>query len=175
MKLPLLFAFIFLEATALHSAEYYVAKNGLDTNPGTLALPWKTIQKAATSLQAGDTVFVRKGVYKERVTITVSGSAVGGMITFRNYGTERAIIDATKLVSPDGNTGLFLIDDQSFLIIQGFELRNYRTSNRPCACRNLRKRDMHGNRTEEQQHSPHRELTQRRQCVWHRDLRHIRH
>jgi len=128
MKLPHLLAVIILSVTRLQADDFFVAKNGLDTNPGTFAQPWKTIQKAASLLQAGDTVFVRKGIYKERVNITVSGS-VAGPISLRNYGSEKVIIDASRLVPTEGNTGLFLIEDQSFLIIQGFELRNYRTSN----------------------------------------------
>jgi hypothetical protein len=34
-----------------------------DDNPGTEALPWKTINHAATVLKAGDTVLVKKGTY----------------------------------------------------------------------------------------------------------------
>ena len=34
---------------ALHAAEFYVATNGVDTNPGTLEQPFKTIQKAAAT------------------------------------------------------------------------------------------------------------------------------
>ncbi|MGO4372568.1 DUF1565 domain-containing protein, partial [Paenibacillus sp. MCAF20] len=47
---------------------YYVAPTGSDSNPGTLNAPWKTIQKAANTLVAGEIVYVRGGVYKEFVT-----------------------------------------------------------------------------------------------------------
>src|SRR4030042_726818 len=43
---------------------YYVATTGNDsTGDGTLAKPWKTIQKAASSVSAGATVLVRGGTY----------------------------------------------------------------------------------------------------------------
>jgi hypothetical protein len=43
--------------------KYYVAPNGSDSNPGTEALPFKTIQKAADTVDPGDTVIVEDGVY----------------------------------------------------------------------------------------------------------------
>jgi parallel beta-helix repeat protein len=75
------------------AATYYVAKNGNDSNPGTEASPWFTIQKAADTLQPGDTVLIRKGVYQERVTPRRSGTE-GNFITYRNYGSEEVVIDA---------------------------------------------------------------------------------
>lgn len=43
----------------------WVSKTGLDTNPGTKALPWLTINKANTSATAGDTVYIKSGTYYE--------------------------------------------------------------------------------------------------------------
>ncbi|MCI0660951.1 MAG: DUF1565 domain-containing protein, partial [Acidobacteria bacterium] len=43
--------------------KYYVAPNGSDSNPGTEALPFKTIQRAADKVDPGDTVIVEDGVY----------------------------------------------------------------------------------------------------------------
>jgi len=69
----------------LQAAVYVVdAANGeaADANPGTEAKPWKTIQHAADTAQAGDTVCVMEGRYAERVTLKKSGAA-GQPITFR--------------------------------------------------------------------------------------------
>src|SRR4026209_768877 len=71
-------SFLFTTVSAfsrVSTTDYYVAKNGNDTNPGTLAQPWKTIQRAADTVQAGDTVNVRQGIYRERVAVHVSGSS----------------------------------------------------------------------------------------------------
>ena len=106
---------------------YYVAPTGDDANPGTEAEPWKTIQHAADTLAAGDTVYVRAGVYNEAVSINVSGSAEGGVITFRNYPGETPVLDGSGLSDPAGDNG-FYIADQSYLVIQGFEIRNYTTT-----------------------------------------------
>ncbi len=71
--------------------DYYVSNSGLDTNPGTLAQPFLTIQKAADVALAGDTVRVRGGTYRETVTTTQSGTAVAP-ITFKPYQGERVTI-----------------------------------------------------------------------------------
>ena len=50
-------------------ADFFVSTSGADTNPGTLASPWRTIQKAVNTVIAGDKVNIRSGTYAERVTI----------------------------------------------------------------------------------------------------------
>ena len=49
---------------APQASVYYVATSGSDANPGTLTQPWRTIQKAAATLQAGDAVYIRAGTYR---------------------------------------------------------------------------------------------------------------
>lgn len=107
---------------------FYVATNGDDANPGTLQQPWRTIQKAANAAVPGAVVYVRGGVYQERVNVNVSGSAAQGYITFRNYPDEKPVVDGTGRVVPGVPNGLFLVAGRSYLVIQGFELRNYKTA-----------------------------------------------
>lgn len=107
---------------------YYVATKGSDSNPGTFSRPWKTIQHATDWVHAGDTVYVRGGVYNKLVSIKVSGSASAGFITFSSYPGEVATVDGTKLRIPGGQWGLFTIESQSYIVINGFEIRNYRTN-----------------------------------------------
>jgi hypothetical protein len=109
------------------SIAYYVASDGDDDNPGSMDEPWATIQYAAENLQPGETVFVREGVYNELVSMEVSGSASGGYITFRNYPGEQPVLDGTGLFDPYGVNGIY-IADKGYLIIQGFEIRNYKSS-----------------------------------------------
>lgn len=63
-----------LLVSAAKAATYYVATNGSDSNPGTQAQPWITIQRAANTIAAGDTVNIAAGDYAEVVTITNIGS-----------------------------------------------------------------------------------------------------
>ncbi|NOX61536.1 MAG: DUF1565 domain-containing protein [Chloroflexi bacterium] len=105
---------------------YYVATYGDDANPGTLNKPWRTIQHAADNVSAGDAVYVRAGVYYETVFIETSGNADHGYITFSSYPGETAILDGSRLsVYEDA---LFYIENQSYIVIDGFELRNHSSS-----------------------------------------------
>src|SRR3989440_169308 len=106
-----------------------VSTTATDSNPGTVTSPWRTIQHASNSVQAGDTVYVRGGVYNESVNISVSGSATAGPIAFQTFPGEQAIVDGTGLVpSTSGAQGLINIANQSYISFQGFEIRNYQTS-----------------------------------------------
>lgn len=88
---------------------YYVNdKIGSDTNPGTQALPWQTIQKAADTVAIGNTVIVQTGNYPERVRIDRSGTA-NAPITFQTQGS----------VSMHGFTAR-----ASYITIRGFEITN---------------------------------------------------
>jgi hypothetical protein len=109
---------------------YYVSTAGNDSNPGTVASPWKTIQKAANSLTPGDTVYVRGGTYKEFVVLNVSGSQSGGYVTFENYAGELPIIDGTGLTPTTAKQTLFSLSNAKYVRIKGFEMRNLKASSR---------------------------------------------
>jgi len=70
---------------------YYVAPTGRDTNPGTSAAPWRTIQKAADTLAPGERVLVRRGVYRENVQLRRSGTAAKP-ITIAAYPGHRPVV-----------------------------------------------------------------------------------
>jgi hypothetical protein len=78
---------------------FYVSPNGNDSNPGSQNLPWKTISKAADTLTAGQTVYIREGVYYERLVPKNSGSP-GNYIIYSNYPGETATLDATGINMP---------------------------------------------------------------------------
>ena len=106
---------------------FYVATTGDDANPGTQAAPWRTIQHAADTARAGSTVSVRGGVYEERVTINVSGNSSDGYVTLRSYPGETPILDGEHF-TPNGRSGMLVIHNKSYVRIEGFEIRNYRTA-----------------------------------------------
>lgn len=63
-------------------ATYYVRKTGNDSNAGTSAgAAWLTVDKAANTVAAGDTVYIGAGTYRELVTMDTSGSS-GSIISF---------------------------------------------------------------------------------------------
>jgi Right handed beta helix region len=114
--------------TSNTGTNFYVSPTGSDSNNGTSTTSaWKTIQHAMNSVSAGSTVNVMAGTYTESVTINVSGSASAGPVTLQNYSGQAAIIDGTGL-TVSGQTGLININGQSYVTVQGLEIRNYSTS-----------------------------------------------
>jgi hypothetical protein len=103
MKFSTLFILLACVSGALGqpNSSFYVATTGNDSNPGTQAAPWRTIQHAADSAQAGSTVNVRGGIYEELVSINVSGNATDGFITLRSYPGEMAVLEAAHLTPTD--------------------------------------------------------------------------
>lgn len=109
------------------NSSFYVATTGTDSNPGTQAAPWRTVQHAADTARAGSTVNVRGGIYEELVSINASGNASDGFITFRSYPGETAVLDAAHF-TPSGRQAVLTIHNQSYVRIDGFEIRNFRTA-----------------------------------------------
>ena len=79
-------------------ADYYVATGGDDLNPGTLAQPFQTIQKAADVMQAGDTCLIFGGTYRETVTPANAGTS-GSPITFKAAAGENVVISGLEPIS----------------------------------------------------------------------------
>lgn len=111
------------EKVSVQGAVYYVAPGGHNSNPGTAAQPWRTIQKAANTLAAGDTVYIRAGTYEEQVIPQNSGSA-GQYITYAAYPGETAIIDGNNITLPAYETGLFVVEDTNYIRVSGLRIVN---------------------------------------------------
>ncbi|HXD11693.1 MAG TPA: right-handed parallel beta-helix repeat-containing protein, partial [Anaerolineales bacterium] len=106
----------------LPPGSYFVALSGSDSNPGTLAAPWRHIQYALDRVGAGSTVNVMNGVYNEKVTFPRSGVS-GSYIVLQNYTGQAPVIDGTG-VSISGETGLVTIENKQYVKLIGFEIRN---------------------------------------------------
>jgi chitodextrinase len=78
---------------------FYVALTGSDANPGTLAAPWRTIQKALNVLLPGQTALVREGTYREALTWRRAGTAAAP-VTLAAYPGERPVIDGELVRRP---------------------------------------------------------------------------
>ncbi|MEN6304597.1 MAG: right-handed parallel beta-helix repeat-containing protein [Armatimonadia bacterium] len=102
--------------TAVMAATYYVSPAGADTNLGTDAQPFGTINYAITRLAAGDVLKLNPGSYKERVQLeplvnvanvrieaTTSRAAI-----IEGDGTEECAFDATLPIAGLQLTGLVI-------------------------------------------------------------------
>jgi len=128
-RIATLVAILFAFAASALATSYYVSTTGNNNNDGlSPSSAWRNVQYAANHVAAGDTVNILGGVYNETVNIPVSGSASSGPITFQNYAGQTATLDGTGLKIPGGQYGLINIQSQSYITIQGLEIRNYKTS-----------------------------------------------
>ena len=101
----LIFSLTFLQSYS--QTTYYVAPSssgGSNSNAGTLAAPFETLQYAVNQLTtAGDILYIREGTYRETITIDEDGSS-GNVITIQNYNNEVVTIDGTVDISGTWNT-----------------------------------------------------------------------
>ena len=87
---------------------------GSNSNSGSEAAPWATLQHAADSVAAGDTVIVQAGSYTG-MYLTSSGTAEAPIV-FRAADGEIASVTADNPVTPDGIN----IEGADYVVIQGF-------------------------------------------------------
>jgi hypothetical protein len=95
---------------SLLGADYYVATDGNDDNPGTFDQPWASWQKAFEEAQSGDTVYIRGGTYGIpgnrliETAVAYAGMRNGtsdAYISIFNYPGETPILDcyaASRLI-----------------------------------------------------------------------------
>ncbi len=70
---------------------YYVAASGADDNAGTFDEPFATIQKALSSADPGQTIYVKAGVYDGGITFPKSGES-DNRITLRSCGDDKVVL-----------------------------------------------------------------------------------
>ena len=121
--------FVFLSALsvcpAAWGATYYVdnrASNTSDSNPGTQAQPWKTMDHAASTMTAGDTTFVKAGTYNEVIQFDHSGTS-SSPITLQAYPGDRPIVDGAGKNAPSYKGSIYGAN-VSNIVVDGFEIKN---------------------------------------------------
>ncbi len=78
--------------TQLKPGYYVDPAHGNDVNDGSIAKPWKTMQHAVEQLKPGDTLYLRGGIYYEKVYLTRSGT-VAKPIVIAAYPGELPVLD----------------------------------------------------------------------------------
>ena len=95
-------------------ATFFVANTGNDGNDGGSAAPWLTLQKAANSVQAGDTVIVRAGTYAG-FDLRTDGTAANRIVF---QGEAGATITSRNPITPDGIN----LEGADYVTIEGFKV-----------------------------------------------------
>ncbi len=112
---------------------FYVSPTGNDSNPGTEALPWKTLAKAGSAATAGATVFIKQGIYRERL-VPVNSGRPDAPITFTSYPGDSVTINGLGIQLPSGRgsgrwwCGLIHVEGLSYLKISGLRIVNSEAS-----------------------------------------------
>jgi parallel beta-helix repeat protein len=104
---------------------YYVAPNGSDSNDGSLASPWATLNHAIREAEPGDTIMMREGSYEtNEVWINRDrglGGAEGQYLTIKSCPGETASVGGSRRI----------ILEADFVRIEGLHFRlPYRISGR---------------------------------------------
>ena len=116
-----LFLFLNKSVASASAASYYVATNGNDANPGTIESPLATINKGATLLNPGDTLYIRGGTYFQTVSIDKSGLP-SSPITVSSYSGEWAVIDGNFAIP--GYWGTLFNITGSYVTVRDLEVKN---------------------------------------------------
>ena len=153
MRKKIIFTFstvlsVALSVTHAFGAVYFVATDGKDGNAGSKDKPFATLNKANAVVHAGDTVWVRGGVYDLHDTVffarykmtagillTASGESDDKRIRYLAYPGERPIFDAANLpvaIGTDHSDGTPegamytspIVISAKFLHLKGIEVRN---------------------------------------------------
>jgi fibronectin type 3 domain-containing protein len=108
MLIIVLFTSVFLISPSI-AAEYYVATNGSDSNPGTIGSPFLTIPTAISAASPGDTIYVRGGTYYYSTKISISKAGTSNaMYHLFAYPGERPILDFSAMAYDSSNRGVSL-------------------------------------------------------------------
>ena len=133
-KKIILLSLLLLVLTPAFCNTWYVATDGIDTNAGTVSAPFLTVQRAQTSANAGDTIYIRGGnyimteaqitqkigIYAYVTNLNKSGSA-GKRINYWAYPGEKPIFDYTN-VKPASLRVLAFNVTGSYIYLKGLEV-----------------------------------------------------
>ena len=116
---------VFSASASAADSAYYVAKTGSNAaGDGSSSKPWGTIQFGVGKLSAGKTLIIGEGVYNEKITIGVSGTA-SNYVTIKGAEGKRVILDGTGINSKNG-AGNYMVymSDRSYVRIENMEICN---------------------------------------------------
>lgn len=111
-------AFVLLSSTSASAVDYFVSPGGSNANSGlALGNAWATLQRAADTVVAGDTVHVADGSFAG-FDLRTSGTAAEPIVFVAD--SSAALITSNNGVTPDGIN----VETASYVVIDGFVVNN---------------------------------------------------
>jgi hypothetical protein len=105
------------------SGDWFVAPTGNDANPGTLAAPFATLNKAISVVQPGQTIFMRGGTYLPSSTIRITNSGTANArIQLLAYPGETPYLNFTNQPYGSNNRGLLFPTNINYWTVKGLEI-----------------------------------------------------
>lgn len=140
---------------ALHAAEYYVATNGNDNNPGTISQPWATWQKGFSSITYGDLLYIRGGTYSPSGTFVGSvlcGAGASGkngtasrLYSVKAYPGEVPVLNCINLAGSAVNKAGLILYNCSYWELKGLFVTNVKQVSVNYESQGIRVEDGHHN------------------------------
>ena len=124
MKLITLLIFLF-SSLFLSGKTWFLSPLGSDSNSGTVAAPFFTLNRVWPYIVPGDSVIMRGGIYKynqEQLLINKSGS-YGKPIVIMPYGNEKPVITKGSVTKWVYYSGILVIGDH--IVIRGLEVTGW--------------------------------------------------
>jgi len=112
---------------------YFISPNGSDESPGSIDLPWKTVEESVNKLSEGDILYFRGGRYDiKKAVIFQKNGEPGKPIVYSAFEDEKPEINADKInfykerdkYPFSFETGAFFLYQIAHIIIRGIKITN---------------------------------------------------
>jgi hypothetical protein len=105
------------------NGDWFVSPSGNDTNPGTFAAPFATLNKAISVVQPGHIIFMRGGTYLPNATIRITNSGTAlNRIQLLAYPGETPYLNFTNQPYSSNNRGLLFPTNANYWTVKGLEI-----------------------------------------------------
>jgi hypothetical protein len=105
------------------NGSFYVATNGSDANPGTLAAPFATIPKAVSLAGPGSVIFVRGGTHAYASTIRLERSGIpGAPIRLLAFPGEQPVLNFSGQPYGAAHRGMLITTNANWWEFKGLEI-----------------------------------------------------